>query len=57
MLNIEYEVIEDKNYPGHWHVDAIDFANEGICFVSVFSGPNAQARAEEYAKFKNAGAQ
>ncbi len=46
-----YELVESDLYPGHWHVEAID--NEGRIFVAVFSGPDAEARATEYADWKN----
>jgi len=46
-----YEVVESKQYSGHWHVEAID--SDGRVFVAVFSGPNAKDRAYEYAGWKN----
>jgi hypothetical protein len=48
---MHYEVVESRQYPGHWHVEAID--SDGRIFVSVFSGPNAMDRALEYANWKN----
>ena len=47
-----YEVIESREYPGHWHAEAID--SEGRVLVAVFSGPNAMERAAEYSDWKNA---
>jgi hypothetical protein len=48
---MHYEVVESKQYPGHWHVEAID--GDGRIFVAIFSGPNAVGRAREYAGWKN----
>lgn len=48
---MKHEIAESKDYPGHWHVEAID--NEGRVFVAVFSGPEAKERAAEYADWKN----
>jgi len=48
---MHYEVAESRKYPGHWHVEAVD--DDGRVFVVVFSGPNAQERAHEYASWKN----
>jgi hypothetical protein len=48
---LRYEIIESSQHPGHWHVEAID--EEGRVFVAVFSGPDAQKRAAEYADWKN----
>lgn len=36
-----------------WRVEAIDYENEGIVYVTCFSGPDAEERAEEYAAWKN----
>jgi hypothetical protein len=48
---MHYEVVESKQYPGHWHVEAID--DDGRVFVAILSGPNARERAREYAGWKN----
>ena len=50
---MNYEALEDKQFKGEWRVEAI-FSGEGEVFVTIFSGPAAQGRAEEYARFKNA---
>jgi hypothetical protein len=50
---MNYEVFADKTTRGMWRVEAINHANEGECFVTLFSGPNSQQRAEEYAAWKN----
>ncbi len=48
---MNYEVVESKNYPDEWRVEAID--SEGRVFVAIFSGPAAKERATEYAAWKN----
>lgn len=48
---MNYETVESRHYPGHWHVEAID--SDGRVHVAIFSGPNAKARAQEYADWKN----
>ena len=50
---MNYEVKESKTHRDYWHVEATD--SEGRVFVAVFSGPQAQARAQEYAEWKNCG--
>lgn len=52
-MGIHYEVFEDKLHPGDWRAEFIDHADEGLCYVTIFSGPGAQQRAEEYAAYKN----
>ena len=34
--------------------EANDYENEGVVYVTLFSGPEAKERAEEYAAIKNA---
>ena len=51
MRRLKYEVIESPEFPGQWHAEAID--DEGRVFVAVFSGPEAEERAREYADWKN----
>jgi len=52
---LQYEVvrsltaIDDNEY----RVEAIAPDGDGEVYVAIFSGPEAKARAEEYAKFKN----
>jgi hypothetical protein len=50
---MEWPFFEDKLNPGDWRVEATDFENEGNVYVAIFSGPDAHARAEEYARWKN----
>jgi hypothetical protein len=47
-----HEVVQDRNSPNDWRVEAIDIKS-GDIYVTVFSGPLAQVRATEYASFKN----
>jgi hypothetical protein len=49
---MNYEASKDKNSTD-WRVEAIDFENEGNVYIALFSGPDARARAEEYAQWKN----
>lgn len=49
--NTMYEVAQNKKYPESWHVERI--VDDGAVEVTVFSGPNADSRAAEYATFKN----
>ena len=46
------EVIEDRVAPWHWRVEAIDHEGDGEVRVAIFSGPEAQERAQEYAEWK-----
>ena len=48
---MQYEIIESRDFPGHWHVEAIN--EDGSVSVAVFSGPEAKERAAEYADWKN----
>jgi hypothetical protein len=50
---MEWKCFEDKHNRGDWRVEAIDFDDEGKVYVTIFSGPEAQERAEEYAALKN----
>lgn len=49
---MEYEVFQDKVHPEDWRVEAIDTESEGECYVTIFSGLDAEERAREYATFK-----
>lgn len=52
---VQYEafVSRDAVDDDEWRVEGIDYENEGLCYVTIFSGPEAMERAEEYARFKN----
>lgn len=45
-------VVERKDAPGVWSVEAIDHASDGDCYVTVFYGPRSRERAAEYARLK-----
>ena len=47
-----YLLTPSKTWPSTWHVETID--SEGKCYVTIFSGPEAEKRASEYADWKNA---
>jgi hypothetical protein len=49
----EYEVIRDRLDQESWRVEGIDYANDGVVYIAVFTGPRAKERAEEYGAFKN----
>ncbi len=49
---LEVEVVERKDTPGVWTVEAIDMAAEGDIFQALFVGPESHERALEYARFK-----
>lgn len=51
---MNYEVIADHDVPDQYRVEAIDYEAEGQVYVTIFSGPDAEARATEYANFKTA---
>lgn len=47
-----WEVAESKNTPGEWVVEAINRDGDGEIYAAIFSGPNAEQRAREYAACK-----
>ena len=49
---LDVALVERRDEPGCWAVEAIDNANEGACYVTVFYGPESRARAVEYARMK-----
>jgi hypothetical protein len=48
---MKFEAFKDKTGLNEWRVEAFDMES-GDCFVAIFSGPQAQIRAEEYANWK-----
>jgi hypothetical protein len=48
---VNYEVMADKDFPNDWRVEAIDSKN-GDIYVAVFSGPDSEQRAREYAAWQ-----
>lgn len=49
-LGIEAGVVEVRDAPGEWLVEAIDYGSEGEIYRAVFSGPMAEQRARDYAR-------
>ena len=50
--DMQVEVVERCDTPGAWSVEAINIAGDGEVYLAVFSGPDAHARASEYATMK-----
>lgn len=48
-----HEAVKDRYDPNCWRVEFIDHASEGECYLAVFIGFAAEARAKEYAVWKN----
>ena len=49
---LEFIPFADKMVESDWRVEAID-AKSGDCFIAIFSGPDCERLANEYAAFKN----
>ena len=49
---MQCEIVQSRGAVDEWRVEAIDFEDEGQAYVTIFSGPDAQHRAEEYAAWK-----
>ena len=49
-----YEVVQSPDTPDAWIVEAINYGGDGEVFSALFSGPNAERRAREYAAWKSA---
>ena len=52
-MAVAYEVVASKDVLDEYRVEGIDYDNEGVVYVTIFSGPRAEERAREYAFFKN----
>lgn len=52
---LQVEVVERKDAPGAWTVEAIDHGSEGEIYQAIFIGPFAEQRATEYADMKYGG--
>ncbi len=50
---VVYEVVASEGVPDEYRVEGIDHDRDGIIYVTIFSGPDAETRAREYARFKN----
>lgn len=44
------EIAESRQYPGHWHVEAV--REDGSVEVAIFSGPGAEKRAKDYRNWR-----
>jgi hypothetical protein len=53
-LDSEIEVFEDREKAGQWRVEFFD--SDGGCYVTIFSGPNAELRARSYGQALRVGA-
>jgi hypothetical protein len=49
-----YELVEDKLIAGAWRVEGINFDGDAEVYVTIFVGPNAQNRAQEYLQWQSA---
>jgi hypothetical protein len=49
--NLTRHVFPDKEYPNDWHVETIN-TDSGDIFQAIFSGPSAEERAKEYARWE-----
>jgi hypothetical protein len=47
-----YEVVQDRNFPGDWRVEAVNHSGDGEVYTAIFTGPDAETRAREYAQWK-----
>lgn len=50
---MEYNIAPDRLWHDSWRVEAIDRDGDGQVHVTIFSGPQAEQRAREYATWKN----
>lgn len=50
---MRYETVKDRTTMDTWRVEAINEQGDGEVFVTIFSGHDAEARAHEYAVWKN----
>jgi hypothetical protein len=48
-----YETYLSETTPESWVAEAVDYANEGVIYSTLFYGQAAKERAEEYAAWKN----
>ena len=42
---MQYEVVQSRDMPGEWRVEAIDYNDDGKVYVAIFSGPHSEERA------------
>lgn len=51
-MHFPAEVVKDNNIKNAWRVEKLNSDGDGGVDVTIFSGPGAKERAEEYAKWK-----
>jgi hypothetical protein len=52
-IESDISVLEDRKERGEWRVEYFDA--DGGCYVTIFAGPGAQRRAQDYADALRAG--
>lgn len=52
MAKLNYIAFADRQCPPDWRAEALDLKT-GDSYIAIFSGPEAERRAVEYAAFKN----
>ena len=50
---MDWEVAKCRLWPGEWRVEAVDHEDDGVCYVTIFSGPSSEKRAREYLEWVN----
>lgn len=50
---MDYEVVVSQDVPDSWVVEAINYEGDGEIYSALFSGPDAEIRAREYAAWKS----
>jgi hypothetical protein len=48
-LGVEVGIVEVRDIPGEWLVEAIDHGADGDIYRTIFAGPMAEERARSYA--------
>lgn len=48
-IGIEVGIVEVRDVPGEWLVEAIDHGSDGEIYRTIFAGPMAEHRARSYA--------
>lgn len=48
-LGVEVGIVEVRDAPGDWLVEAIDHGSDGEIYRTIFAGPMAEQRARDYA--------
>lgn len=52
QIIVEVSLIANETVPLTWSVEAVNSDGDGGIDVTIFSGPAAEQRAREYARFK-----